>query len=88
MTTTATRTFWSPVMAASSCTAIRAMARSKTPPPRPACAIPGWSIGAAWLDYDRDGCVDLFVGRYVKFDPEYRAYYPADNYPGPLGLPR
>ena len=46
--------------------------------------IPGWSIGSAWLDYDRDGCVDLFVGRYVKFDPTYRAYYAADNYPGPL----
>ena len=46
--------------------------------------IPGWSIGAAWLDYDRDGCLDLFVGRYVKFDPEYRSYYAADNYPGPL----
>ena len=46
--------------------------------------VDGWSIGAAWLDYDRDGCVDLFVGRYVKFDPTYRNYYPADNYPGPL----
>jgi hypothetical protein len=46
--------------------------------------VPGWSIGAAWLDYDRDGCVDLFIGRYVKFDPDYRAYYAADNYPGPL----
>ena len=46
--------------------------------------VPGWSIGAAWLDYDRDGCVDLFIGRYVKFDPTYRAYYAADNYPGPL----
>jgi hypothetical protein len=46
--------------------------------------VPGWSIGSAWLDYDRDGCLDLFVGRYVKFDPEYRAYYAADNYPGPL----
>jgi hypothetical protein len=46
--------------------------------------VPGWSIGAAWLDYDRDGCVDLFIGRYVKFDPEYRSYYAADNYPGPL----
>ena len=44
----------------------------------------GWSIGAAWLDYDRDGCLDLFAGRYVKFDPAYRAYYAADNYPGPL----
>ncbi|MBI4874376.1 MAG: CRTAC1 family protein [Acidobacteria bacterium] len=46
--------------------------------------VPGWSIGSAWLDYNRDGCVDLFVGRYVKFDPQYRAYYAADNYPGPL----
>jgi enediyne biosynthesis protein E4 len=46
--------------------------------------VPGWSIGAAWLDYDRDGCVDVFVGRYVKFDPQYRSYYAADNYPGPL----
>ena len=46
--------------------------------------VPGWSISSAWVDYDRDGCVDLFVGRYVKFDPEYRNFYPADNYPGPL----
>ncbi len=43
-----------------------------------------WSISSSWLDYDRDGCVDLFVGRYVQFDPKYRAFYPADNYPGPL----
>jgi len=46
--------------------------------------VPGWSIGSVFVDYDRDGCVDLFVGRYVKFDPTYRAYYAADNYPGPL----
>ncbi|MGE5644520.1 MAG: CRTAC1 family protein [Acidobacteriota bacterium] len=46
--------------------------------------VPGWSIGSVFLDFDRDGCVDLFVGRYVKFDPAYRAYYAADNYPGPL----
>ncbi|HEV2469200.1 MAG TPA: CRTAC1 family protein [Candidatus Sulfotelmatobacter sp.] len=46
--------------------------------------VDGWSISSAWLDYDRDGCVDLFVGRYVKFDPKYRDYYAADNYPGPL----
>ena len=24
------------------------------------------------------------MGRYVKFDPKYRNYYAADNYPGPL----
>ena len=46
--------------------------------------VDGWAIGSTWLDYDKDGCVDLFVGRYVKFDPKYRAYYAADNYPGPL----
>lgn len=46
--------------------------------------VNGWSISSTWLDYDRDGCVDLFVGRYVKFDPKYRNYFAADNYPGPL----
>jgi hypothetical protein len=47
----------------------------------------GWAINATWLDYDRDGCLDLFIGRYVKFDPAYRSYYAADNYPGPLDYP-
>ena len=46
--------------------------------------VDGWAISSTWIDYDRDGCIDLFVGRYVKFDPRYRAYYAADNYPGPL----
>ena len=46
--------------------------------------VKGWAINATWLDYDRDGCLDLFIGRYVKFDPKYRSYYAADNYPGPL----
>ena len=46
--------------------------------------VDGWAISSTWVDYDRDGCIDLFVGRYVKFDPKYRAYYAADNYPGPL----
>jgi hypothetical protein len=46
--------------------------------------VDGWAISSTWLDYNKDGCVDLFVGRYVKFDPKYRAYYAADNYPGPL----
>ncbi len=27
-----------------------------------------WSTGAAWADYDNDGCVDLFVAGYVDFD--------------------
>ena len=46
--------------------------------------VTGWAISSTWIDYDRDGCLDLFIGRYVKFDPKYRAYYAADNYPGPL----
>ncbi|MGC9224105.1 MAG: CRTAC1 family protein [Terracidiphilus sp.] len=46
--------------------------------------VDGWAISSTWLDYDRDGCLDLLVGRYVKFDPTYRAFYAADNYPGPL----
>jgi hypothetical protein len=46
--------------------------------------VDGWAISSTWLDYDKDGCPDLFVGRYVKFDPKYRAFYAADNYPGPL----
>ena len=46
--------------------------------------VDGWAISSTWLDYDKDGCLDLFIGRYVKFDPKYRAFYAADNYPGPL----
>jgi len=45
----------------------------------------GWSASAAWLDYDRDGDIDLFVGRYLDYDirkppfcgfnkPGYRMY--------------
>ncbi|MGA3101282.1 MAG: CRTAC1 family protein [Terracidiphilus sp.] len=46
--------------------------------------VNGWAISSTWLDYDKDGCADLFIGRYVKFDPKYRNFYAADNYPGPL----
>ena len=49
-----------------------------------AISVEDWAISSTWLDYDKDGCLDLFVGRYVKFDPKYRAFYAADNYPGPL----
>jgi len=41
-------------------------------------------IGAVWVDIDRDGKLDLLVGNYLTYDPDYKLYFNPDAYPGPL----
>jgi hypothetical protein len=52
-----------------------------------------WPTSAAWIDYDRDGYLDLVVDNYIQWSPQnnlwcgekragYRAYCHPDNYRG------
>ncbi len=58
---------------------------------------PRWGTGCTWVDYDRDGRLDLFVANYLVFDPERipkTGQDPNCNWKGvpvncgPRGLPR
>ncbi len=43
-----------------------------------------FAVAASWLDFDRDGYLDLYVSNYIEFDPDYDQYYAPDGFPGPL----
>jgi len=54
---------------------------------------PAWSTGAAWLDFNGDGVLDLFVVNHIDFDRDAvnergKSLYLGQNvYYGPTGLP-
>ena len=47
-----------------------------------------WATAAAWVDYDRDGWLDLAVGNYVDYTPMQKGFDAAGlpDYTGPQGF--
>ena len=35
-----------------------------------AAGLKRWNTGCAFVDYDRDGWLDIFIGNYINFDPK------------------
>jgi hypothetical protein len=44
-----------------------------------------FTVSAAWLDYDRDGLVDLFIGNYVRWSPDAEVICTQDGVRGYCG---
>src|SRR5436309_2093039 len=40
-----------------------------------------WAVSAAWVDYDRDGWLDLFVSNYCVWDPATEPVCPVNGLP-------
>jgi hypothetical protein len=52
---------------------------------RAGIANTGFSVSAAWLDYDRDGRADLIVGNYVRWSPALEVRCAQDGVKGYCG---
>ena len=44
-----------------------------------------FTVSAAWLDFDRDGLVDLFIGNYVRWSPDTEVICAQDGVRGYCG---